>query len=77
MYMLDNFERLLFGFYTFGVRRPNVSPRAPDPVPDLVRILPDPDPGWFSASRTYMVRLTPKVLKQKRMLLILSKIFIQ
>ena len=36
-----------------------------------------PDPGCFSKCRTYMVRLTPKVWKQKRRLLELSKIFIQ
>ena len=34
-----------------------------------------PDPGWFSESSTSMVRLTPKVWKQKRRLLKLSKIF--
>ena len=43
MNILDNFESLLFCFYTFCVRRP------------------DPDPGWFSESRTFMERLTPKV----------------
>ena len=44
----------------------SVSLCAPDP--DSVRILTDPDPGWFSELRTSMERLTPKVLKQKRML---------
>ena len=33
---------------------------------DPVRILPDP--GWFSESRTYIVRLTPKVYNKKRLL---------
>ena len=48
-----------------------LEPRAPDPV----RILMDPDPGWFSEFSTSMVRLTPKVWKQKRRRLKLSKIF--
>ena len=47
----------------------SVSPEAPDPV----RILTDPDP--FSESSTSMVRLTPKVDKQKRWVSKLSKIF--
>ena len=34
---------------------------------------PDPDSGWFSESSSSMVRLTPKVWKQKRRFLKLSK----
>ena len=71
MNILDNFLSLLFCFIFLVSDVSPVSPRAPDPV----RIWADPDPGWFSESSTSIVRLTPKVLKQKRMLLKLSKIF--
>ena len=59
-------------FFIFWCQTSRVSPRAPDSVPDPVRILTDPDPGWFSESSTLMVRLIPKVWKQKRWLLKLS-----
>ena len=65
--ILDNFERLLFCFNTFGVRQTSsISLRALDP--DTVRILPDP--GWFPGSRTSMERLT-----QKRRQIILKNVF--
>ena len=54
-------------FSYFWCQASPVSPRAPDPV----RIWTDP--GWFSKSSTSMVRLTSKVWKQKRMLLIYLK----
>ena len=58
MNILDSF---LFSY--FWCQTSPVSSGAPDPEP--VRILTDPDPGWFSESSTSMVRLTPKVWKQK------------
>ena len=45
-----------FLFSYFWCKTFSVSCRAPDPV----RILPDPDPSWFSGSRTSMERLTQK-----------------
>ena len=58
-------------FLYFWCQTSLVSPRAPDPV----RILTDPDRGWFSDSSTSMVGLTPKVWEQKRRPFKLSKIF--
>ena len=59
MKILNNFASILFCFHTFDVSR-----RALDPDP--VRILSDPDPGWFSGSKASMERLTQKLKIQKR-----------
>ena len=73
--LLNEYFRQLFKppvlFSYFLCQASPLSPRGPDPDP--VRI--SPDPGWFSESSTSMVRLIPKVWKQKRWLLQLSKIF--
>ena len=61
MKILNNFASLLFCFHSFGVRR-----RALDLDTDPVRILPDPDPGWFSESRASMERLTQKINNTKK-----------
>ena len=46
-----------FLFSYFWCQTISVSRRALD----LVRILTDPDPGWFSGSRASMERLTQKI----------------
>ena len=59
--MLDTFKSRLFCFHTFGVRRPLLMPKAPDPI----RILPDPDRGLFSESRTPMGTSDTKSIETK------------
>ena len=63
MKILDNFCKpyILFSYIwclTFSASR-----RALDPDLDQVRILTDPEPGWFSGSRASMERLTKKIQK--------------
>ena len=53
------FILLKFWYQTFSASR-----RALDPDP--VRILTDPDPGWFSGSRASMERLTQKIKNTKK-----------
>ena len=58
----DNFASFLFCFNAFGVRR---FLKAVEPW-IRIRILPDPDLGWFSGSRASMERLTQKFKIQKQ-----------
>ena len=59
MNILDNFASPLFYFHTFGVRRP-LEALNQDPV----RM--NPNPGWFSGSRTAIGRLTQKNKNTKK-----------
>ena len=64
MKILDNFASLLFLFSYFWCQTFSVSHRALDPDP--VRILTDPEPGWFSGSKASMERLTQRIKNTKR-----------
>ena len=59
MNILDDLKAS-FLFSYFWCQTSSVSPKAPDPDSDTI----NPDPGWFSESRTSMDRPTPKVWKQ-------------
>ena len=62
MNILDNFASLILCFFLyFWYQTSSVIPRAPD----LVRMKPDTDPGYFSLSRTSMELLTQKIKNSK------------